>query len=63
VSRSAQLGAMVYAQAAAAEPRQVLAEIEELLQALGASKSNLPTARVLLSDEEVAARQYHDNWT
>jgi enamine deaminase RidA (YjgF/YER057c/UK114 family) len=54
---------MVYAQAAAAEPRQVLAEIEELLQALGASKSNLPTARVLLSDEEVAARQYHDNWT
>jgi hypothetical protein len=44
MSRSAQLGAMVYVQAAAAKPQQVLAEIEDLLQALGASKSNLLTA-------------------
>ena len=36
MSDSAQLGAMVCARAAAAEPRRVLAEIEELLQALGA---------------------------
>lgn len=56
MSRSAQLGAMVYAQAAAAEPKQVLAEIEELLQALGASKSNLLTARVLVSDEALFAQ-------
>ena len=55
MSRSAQLGAMVYAQAAAAEPKQVLAEIEELLQALGVSKSNLLTARVLVSDEALFA--------
>ncbi len=61
MSRSAQLGAMVYAQAAAAEPRQVLAEIEELLQALGASKSNLLTAKVLLSDEELFA-EYDSAW-
>jgi hypothetical protein len=47
MSHSAQLGKMVYAQAAAAEPRQVLAEIEELLQALGATKSDLLTARLV----------------
>jgi hypothetical protein len=47
MSRGAQLGKMVYAQAAAAEPRQVLAEIEELLQALGAAKSDLLAARLV----------------
>jgi enamine deaminase RidA (YjgF/YER057c/UK114 family) len=61
MSRSAQLGKMIYAQAAAAEPRQVLAEIEELLQALGASKSDLLTARVLLPDEELFA-EYDKAW-
>jgi enamine deaminase RidA (YjgF/YER057c/UK114 family) len=52
-SRSGARGAMVYAQAAAPEPRQVLEQIDELLQALGTSKSNLLTARVLLSDTEL----------
>jgi enamine deaminase RidA (YjgF/YER057c/UK114 family) len=61
MSRSAQLGAMVYAQATAAEPKQVLAEIEELLQALGAAKSNLLTARVLVSDEALFA-DYDRAW-
>ena len=61
MSRSAQLGAMVYVQAAAAKPQQVLAEIEDLLQALGASKSNLLTARVLLSDEGLFA-EYDSAW-
>ena len=46
-------GAMVYVQAAASEPRQVLEQIEELLQALGTSKSKLLTARVLLSDADL----------
>jgi enamine deaminase RidA (YjgF/YER057c/UK114 family) len=52
-SRTGERGAMVYVQAAASEPRQVLGEIEELLQALGASKSNLLTARVVLSDADL----------
>jgi hypothetical protein len=33
-------GAMVYAQAAASAPRQVLDEIDELLTALGSNKSH-----------------------
>ena len=49
-------------QAAASEPRHVLEEIEETLQALGASKSNLLTARVLVSDLEVFA-DYDSAWT
>ncbi len=52
-TRSGERGAMVYAQAAASEPRQVLEQIDELLQALGTSKSNLLTARVLLSDADL----------
>lgn len=52
-SRSAQRGAMGYVQAAGSEPWQVLDEIEELLQALGTSKSRLLTARVLPSDKDV----------
>ncbi|HWM42747.1 MAG TPA: Rid family hydrolase [Burkholderiales bacterium] len=51
-TRSGERGVMVYAQAAASEPRQVLEQIDELLQALGTSKSNLLTARVLLSDAD-----------
>lgn len=45
-------GAMVYVQAAAPATQQVLAEIEELLQALGAPKANLLTARIGLPDSE-----------
>ena len=45
-------GAMVYVQAAGAGTREVLHEIEELLQALGAPKSNLLTAQVLLPETE-----------
>jgi len=52
-ARTGTRGAMVYAQAAAPEPRQVLEQIDELLQALGTSKSNLLTARVLLSDADL----------
>ena len=55
------MGNMVYAQAAGAESKQVLAEIEELLEALGASKSNLLTARVLVSDSELYA-DYDAAW-
>ena len=49
-------GAMVYVQAAAADTPQVLAEIEELLHALGAHKANLLTARIALPEEEPRAR-------
>ena len=45
-------GAMVYVQAAAPDTPQVLAEIEELLTALGATKSNLLTAKVVLPETE-----------
>jgi enamine deaminase RidA (YjgF/YER057c/UK114 family) len=51
-TRTGARGGMVYVQAAASDPRRVLEEIEEVLQALGASKSRLLTARVLLSDAE-----------
>jgi enamine deaminase RidA (YjgF/YER057c/UK114 family) len=51
-TRTGTRGGMVYVQAAAADPRRVLEEIEELLQALGTGKSRLLTARVLLSDAE-----------
>lgn len=54
-------GAMVYAQAAAPEPRQVLEQIDELLAALGTSKSKLLTARVLLSDADLFAH-YDSAW-
>jgi enamine deaminase RidA (YjgF/YER057c/UK114 family) len=54
-------GGMVYVQAAASEPRQVLEQIEELLHALGTSKSNLLTARVLLSDADLFP-QYDSAW-
>ena len=52
-ARTGVRGAMVYAQASASEPRQVLAQIEELLESLGTSKSKLLTARVLLSDADL----------
>jgi hypothetical protein len=52
MSRSGERGAMFYAQASAASPKEVLDQIDELLRALGASKSNLLTARVLLPDLE-----------
>lgn len=52
---------MVYAQAAAPQTAQVLEEIEELLQALGVSKSNLLTARVVLSDMDLFA-DYDSAW-
>jgi enamine deaminase RidA (YjgF/YER057c/UK114 family) len=61
MSRAVQRGNMVYAQAAATDPRQVLEEIEELLQALGASKANLLTARVLLPDMDLFA-DYDSAW-
>ena len=48
-------GAMVYVQAAAPATQQVLAEIEELLQSLGAPKSGLLTARVVLPETEARA--------
>ena len=56
-TRTGERGRMVYVQAAASEPagdmpgqmRQVLEKIEELLQVVGARKSELLTARVLLS--------------
>jgi enamine deaminase RidA (YjgF/YER057c/UK114 family) len=51
-------GAMIYVQAAAPDTPQVLAEIEELLGALGVPKANLLTARILLSDREPRAE--HD---
>jgi enamine deaminase RidA (YjgF/YER057c/UK114 family) len=50
---------MFYAQAEASEPKEVLAQIDELLQALGASKSNLLTARVLLPDMGLFADYDH----
>ena len=53
MSRTGERGRMVYIQAAASEPRQVLEQIEELLEALGTSKSKLLTARVLLSDVDL----------
>ena len=52
MSRSGERGAMFYAQASAASPKEVLDQIDELLRALGASKSNLLTARALLPDPE-----------
>jgi enamine deaminase RidA (YjgF/YER057c/UK114 family) len=61
-TRTGERGRMVYAQAAASEPRQVLEQIEELLEALGASKSNLLTARVLVSDRELFA-DYDRVWS
>jgi enamine deaminase RidA (YjgF/YER057c/UK114 family) len=61
VSRSAEQGGMVYAQAAASEPKEVLEQIDELLQALGASKANLLTARVLLPDMGLFA-DYENAW-
>jgi enamine deaminase RidA (YjgF/YER057c/UK114 family) len=60
-SRTGERGGMVYVQAAASDARQVLEQIEELLQALGASKSKLLTARVLLSDMELFA-DYDSAW-
>ena len=48
-------GAMVYVQAAAPDTPQVLAEIEELLQSLGATKSSLLTARIGLPASEPRA--------
>ena len=50
MSKSGERGGMFYAQASAASPKEVLEEIDELLRALGASKSNLLTARVLLPE-------------
>lgn len=61
-ARSGARGAMVYAQAAASEPRQVLEQIDELLAALGSSKSKLLTARVLLSDADLFAH-YDSAWS
>ena len=52
MSRSGERGGMFYAQASAASASEVLAQIDELLRALGASKANLLTARVLLADAE-----------
>lgn len=60
---------MVYVQAATSEPagdrlgqtRQVLEQIEELLEAVGARKSKLLTARVLLSDMDLFA-DYDSVW-
>lgn len=60
-TRTGTRGAMVYAQAAAPEPRQVLEQIDELLQALGTSKSNLLTVRVVLSDADQFAH-YDSAW-
>jgi enamine deaminase RidA (YjgF/YER057c/UK114 family) len=48
--------------AAASEPRRVLDELDELLTALGSSKSNLLTARVLLSDTSLLGH-YDSAWT
>jgi enamine deaminase RidA (YjgF/YER057c/UK114 family) len=59
--RSGARGALVYAQAAASEPRQVLEQIDELLAALGTSKSKLLTARVLVSDADLFAH-YESAW-
>ena len=53
VARTGTRGAMVYVQASAPEPRQVLEQIEELLESLGTSKAKLLTARVLLSDADL----------
>lgn len=61
-TRSGARGAMVYAQAAASEPREVLEQIDELLAALGTSKSKLLTARVLVSDADLFAR-YDSAWS
>jgi enamine deaminase RidA (YjgF/YER057c/UK114 family) len=55
------MGNMAYAQAAGAESKRVLADIDELLQALGVSKSNLLTAKVLLSDPDLFA-DYDAAW-
>ena len=52
MSRAGVKGSMVYAQASGVAAKEVLEQIDELLQALGASKSNLLTARVLLPDPE-----------
>ena len=52
MSRAGAKGSMVYAQATGVAAREVLEQIDELLQALGASKANLLTARVLLPDLE-----------
>ena len=60
-TRTGERGGMVYVQAAGGAPRQVLEQVEELLQALGASKSNLLTARALLSDKDLFA-EYHAAW-
>jgi enamine deaminase RidA (YjgF/YER057c/UK114 family) len=60
-TRTAERGAMVYVQAAASDPRQVLEQIEELLEAVGARKSKLLTARVLLSDMDLFA-DYDSAW-
>jgi enamine deaminase RidA (YjgF/YER057c/UK114 family) len=69
ISRTVERGSMVYVQAATSEPagdmpeqtRQVLEKIEELLEAVGARKSKLLTARVLLSDMELFA-EYDSVW-
>jgi enamine deaminase RidA (YjgF/YER057c/UK114 family) len=69
VSRTVTRGSMVYVQAATSETagdmpwqtRQVLEKIEELLQAVGARKSKLLTARVLLSDMDLFA-DYDSVW-
>jgi enamine deaminase RidA (YjgF/YER057c/UK114 family) len=68
-TRTGERGSMVYVQVAASEPRgeirrqirQLLEEIEELLEAVGASKSKLLTARVLLSDMDLFA-DYDSVW-
>jgi len=60
-ARTGARGAMVYVQAAAPDPRQVLEQIDEVLQSLGANKSNLLTARVLLSDAELFP-DYDNAW-
>lgn len=54
-------GAMVYVQASAGDAREVLAQIEEVLASLGASKANLLTARVLLPDMDRFA-EYDSAW-
>ena len=52
MSKSGERGAMFYAQANGSSAKEVLEQIDELLRALGASKSNLLTARALLPEVE-----------
>ena len=52
MSRAGAKGNMVFAHATGVTAKDVLEQIDELLRALGASKSNLLTARVLLPHAE-----------